>query len=318
MMLDIEDLKTYFYTRRGVVKAVDGVTMSVERGELIAVVGESGCGKSTLAYSILRLIDPPGEIVGGRIIFDGVEITSLGEDELRRLRGRKIGMIFQDPMTSLDPLEKVGDQIAEAIMEHEKVSKKEALQMAAEALERVGIPPDRVNYYPHQLSGGQRQRVMIALALSLNPKMLIADEPTTALDVVVQEKIMDLLEEMRREGRAVMLITHDFALAAERSNRIAVMYAGWLVEMGKTESIVDEPLHPYTAGLIASVPDVWLDKEIRTIPGTPPDLVNPPEGCRFRPRCPKASEICKKEPPTFEFEDRIAKCWMYGDADAQG
>ncbi len=317
-MLEIEDLKTYFYTRRGVVKAVDGVTMSVERGELVAVVGESGCGKSTLAYSVLRLIDPPGEIVGGKIIFDGVEITSLSEDELRRLRGRKIGMIFQDPMTSLDPLEKVGDQIAEAIMEHEKVSKKEALQMAAEALERVGIPPDRVDYYPHQLSGGQRQRVMIALALSLNPKMLIADEPTTALDVVVQEKIMNLLEEMRREGRAVMLITHDFALAAERSCRIAVMYAGWLVEMGETEKLVEDPLHPYTAGLIASVPDVWLDKEIKTIPGTPPDLVNPPEGCRFRPRCPKASEICKREPPTFELEDRIVKCWMYGDADAQG
>lgn len=311
MMLEVENLTTIFRTKRGVVRAVDGVSMSLDNGEFISVVGESGCGKSTLAYSIIRLIDPPGEIAGGKIYFDGKELTGFSEEEMRRVRGKEIGMVFQDPMTSLDPLEKIGDQMGETLMEHINVSKKEAWQIAREMLEKVGLPPDRVDSYPHQLSGGQRQRVVIAMAVSLNPKLLIADEPTTALDVIVQEKIMDLLDEMRKEGRAIMLITHDFALAAERSDRIAVMYAGWIVEMGDSELLTDEPLHPYTQGLIQSVPDVWMDKEIKPLPGFPPDLINPPEGCRFRPRCPLATEKCKEEPETIEVDGRMVKCWLY-------
>ncbi len=310
-MLRIQNLRTHFFTRRGVVKAVDNVTMSVDEGEFVSIVGESGCGKSTLAYSVMRLIDHPGKIVGGRIEFGGRDILELDESEMRSLRGKEIGMVFQDPMTSLDPLEKIGDQMAETIMEHENVSKEEAIRIAGKMLERVGLPSDRVNYYPHQLSGGQRQRVMIAMAVSLNPRLLIADEPTTALDVIVQEKIMDLLDEMRKEGRAIMLITHDFALAAERSNRIAVMYAGWIVEIGEGEKIARDPLHPYSKGLIESVPDVWVDKEIKPLPGMPPDLANPPKGCRFRPRCAFASKRCYDEPPEFEVDGRVVKCWLY-------
>ncbi len=311
MLLEIKNLKTYFYSRRGVIRAVDDVTLSLDRGDFISIVGESGCGKSTLAYSIMRLVDEPGRIVGGSIIFDGRDLVKLKEDEMRKIRGKEIGMIFQDPMTCLDPLEKIGDQIVETIVEHKKVSKKEALEIASEMLEKVGLPADRVNYYPHQLSGGQRQRVMIAMAVCLNPKLLIADEPTTALDVIVQEKIMNLLDNMRKEGRAVILITHDFALAYERGDRIAVMYAGWLVEFGEAEELASEPLHPYTQGLIDSVPDVWVDKEIKPLPGLPPDLVNPPSGCRFRPRCPYATEKCKEEPPTYDLNGRIVKCWRY-------
>ena len=311
MLLEIKGLKTYFYTRRGVIRAVDNVSLSIDSGEFVSIVGESGCGKSTLAYSIVRLIDYPGRIVDGRIVFDGIDLLKLSEEEMRRIRGKEIGMIFQDPMTCLDPLEKIGDQIVETILEHKKISKKEALQIAAEMLEKVGLPRDRINYYPHQLSGGQRQRVMIAMAVCLNPKLLIADEPTTALDVIVQEKIMDLLSKMCKEGRAVILITHDFALASERSDKIAVMYAGWLVEFGKAEEIAKEPLHPYTKGLIDSVPDVWMDKEIKPLPGFPPDLANPPEGCRFRPRCPFAIDKCKEEPPSFDLDGRIVKCWLY-------
>ncbi|ADB57162.1 ABC transporter ATP-binding protein [Archaeoglobus profundus] len=309
MLLRIENLKTYFESKRGVVKAVDGVSFNVNRGEFVSVVGESGCGKSTLAYSIIKLINPPGKIVGGRIIFDGRDLLRFSEKEMRKIRGKEIGMVFQDPMTSLDPLEKIGDQMAETIMEHTKVSKKEALEIAGRMLEKVGLPANRINYYPHQLSGGQRQRVMIAMAISLNPKLLIADEPTTALDVIVQEKIMDILESMKKEGRAIILITHDFALASERSDKIAVMYAGWLVEFGRARDLVEDPLHPYSKALIDSVPDLWIDKKIKPIPGFPPDLANPPEGCRFRPRCPLADEKCKREPPVVDLEGRIVKCW---------
>jgi len=312
VLLEVKNLKTYFFSRRGVLRAVDDVSMSIKRGEFIGVVGESGCGKSTLAFSIIRLILPPGRIVDGQVIFDGRDILKLPEEEMRRIRGKEVGMIFQDPMTSLDPLEKIGDQIVETIMEHEKMDKKEAWERAAKLLESVGLTGDRVNYYPHQLSGGQRQRIMIAMAISLNPQLLIADEPTTALDVVVQEKIMDLLDDLRKEGRAIMLITHDFSLAVDRADRIAVMYAGWLVEFGSAEKLVEEPLHPYSDGLIQSVPDIWVDREIKPMPGFPPDLTNPPSGCRFQPRCPKAMGICReKEPPTLEVDGRVVKCWLY-------
>ncbi|RLG18072.1 ABC transporter ATP-binding protein [Nanoarchaeota archaeon] len=311
MLLEIKNLRTYFFTKRGTIKAVDDVSFGIDKGEFISIVGESGCGKSTLAYSVIRLVEHPGKIVGGEIIFDGENLLTLSEEKIREIRGKEIGMIFQDPMTCLDPLEKIGDQIAETIVEHKRISRKEAIQTASKMLEKVGLPADRVNYYPHQLSGGQRQRVMIAMAISLNPKLLIADEPTTALDVIVQEKIMNLLDDMRREGRAIMLITHDFALASERSDKIAVMYAGWLVEFGKSDEIANEPLHPYSRGLIDSVPDVWVDRDIKPLPGFPPDLANPPKGCRFRPRCPFATEKCEEEPQTFDLDGRIVKCWRY-------
>ncbi len=311
MLLEIKNLRTYFFTKRGTIKAVDDVSFGIDKGEFISIVGESGCGKSTLAYSVIRLVEHPGKIVGGEIIFDGENLLTLSEEKIREIRGKEIGMIFQDPMTCLDPLEKIGDQIAETIVEHKRISRKEAIQTASKMLEKVGLPADRVNYYPHQLSGGQRQRVMIAMAISLNPKLLIADEPTTALDVIVQEKIMNLLDDMRREGRAIMLITHDFALASERSDKIAVMYAGWLVEFGKSDEIANEPLHPYSRGLIDSVPDVWVDRDIKPLPGFPLDLANPPKGCRFRPRCPFATEKCEEEPPTFDLDGRIVKCWRY-------
>ena len=311
MLLQIKNLSVHYYSQKGVLRAVDNVSLEVDRGELVGIVGESGCGKSTLAYSIMRLT--PGKIVSGSIIFEGKNLLKLSEKEMRKIRGKEIGMIFQDPMTSLDPLEKIGDQIVETIMEHEDVDKKTALEKAKELLRSVGLPEDRVNYYPHQLSGGQRQRVMIALAISLNPKLLIADEPTTALDVIVQEKIMDLLDRLKKDGKAIILITHDLSLAAERSDKIAVMYAGWIVEFGLTDDIVEEPLHPYTKGLIDSVPDLWLDRKIKPMPGFPPDLTNPPKGCRFHPRCPKADERCRTlEPPMVEVDGRFVKCWLYG------
>ncbi len=312
MLLEIEDLKVYYRSKKGTVKAVDGVSLRIDRGEMVGIVGESGCGKSTLAYSIIRLVQ--GE-VRGKILFDGVNLLELSEEKMRRIRGKEIGMVFQDPMTSLDPLEKIGDQIVETITEHENVDEETAMRRARELLLKVGLPEDRVESYPHQLSGGQRQRVMIALAIALNPKLLIADEPTTALDVIVQERIMDILEGIKREGKSVILITHDLALASERCDRIAVMYAGWLVEMGKTSEIVKDPLHPYTKGLMDSIPDLWMKKEVKPMPGNPPDLTDPPKGCRFHPRCPLADDVCRREePPTVNLGDRIVRCWRWANA----
>lgn len=311
-LLEIRNLSTYYHSRRGVLRAVDMVSLSLDEREFVGIVGESGCGKSTLAFSIIRLIQPPGEIVEGEIIFSGKNLLELNDEEMRRVRGKEIGMVFQDPMTSLDPLEKIGDQIVETIQMHEDIGKKEALEKARELLESVGLPGNRVNYYPHQLSGGQRQRVMIALAIALNPTLLIADEPTTALDVIVQEKIMNILKKMTSEGRSIILITHDFSLAAEKSDRIVIMYAGWIVEMGDSKKLVNDPLHPYTKGLLESVPDLWLERKIKTMPGLPPDLVNPPPGCKFHPRCPKAMDVCRKdEPPEVQVNGRFVKCWLY-------
>ena len=287
-------------TLSGVVRAVDGVTLDVYEGEWLSIVGESGCGKSTLALSILRLLPPPGRIAGGSIVYRGsMDLARMSERSMRRVRGREIAMIFQDPMTSLDPLRTVGDQIADGLIEHGLAgSRGEALEMAASSLERVGLPRDRVKYYPHQLSGGQRQRALIAAAIALRPKLLIADEPTTALDVVVQDKIMRLLEGLRRDyGMTIVLITHDIALAYETSDRIAVMYAGKLAEVGPAEDVVRDPKHPYTRALVSSVPDVWARRKIQSIPGYPPDLRSPPPGCRFHPRCPLADSRCSREEP---------------------
>ncbi len=315
MLLEIEDLHVYYFTKRGVVRAVEGVSFELDRAEILGIVGESGSGKSTLGLAIMNLVPSPGKIVRGSIRLDGKDLTKMSEKELRDIRGKEIAMVFQDPMTSLDPLMRIGDQIVETILAHEDVSKEEAKRRALELLEEVGISRDRFNDYPHQLSGGMRQRVMIAMAISLNPKLIIADEPTTALDVIVQDQIMELFSKLRDEfGVAVILISHDLALELEVSDKIGVMYAGWLMELSKSEELAKKPLNPYARELLKAIPNVELEEqELVSIPGSPPDLHDPPKGCRFHPRCPDAMPICfKEEPPTKSIDGRLVKCWLYG------
>jgi len=320
-LLEIHGLNVDYLTLRGPLRAVRDAWLSIGSGEWVTIVGESGSGKSTLAMSIPRLLQPPGRITSGEIIFEGKDLVRASEEELRRIRGSRIGVIFQDPLTSLDPLRTIGDQIAETILEHgEASSKREALKMASETLEEVGIPGDRVSYYPHQLSGGQRQRVMIASAIVLRPKLLIADEPTTALDVIVQAKIMELLKSLQEKmGMTILLITHDIALATEVSDKIAVMYAAEIVEYGNVDEVVGEPLHPYTEALIKSTPDLWREKTLYSIPGNPPDLRRPPRGCRFHPRCHKAFDKCRiEEPRRTVVGDRTVSCHLYGVEASEG
>ena len=295
----IQDLQTHFFTGEGVVRAVDGVTLSVRPGETLGLVGESGCGKTVTALSILRLVpDPPGRIVGGTICFDGRDLLRLPEEEMRSIRGCAISMIFQEPMTSLNPVFTVGEQVAEGIRHHQKVSRREAWDRAVEVLRRVKIPdPARRAYeYPHQLSGGLRQRVMIAMALALGPRLLIADEPTTALDVTIQAQIIELLMGLQEEMQmAVILITHDLGVIAETADRVVVMYAGRVVEEASAEQLFETPLHPYTQGLLESLPKLEAGKRHRrltAIPGLIPNLLDLPTGCKFAPRCPKVIGDC--------------------------
>ncbi len=319
-LLEIKDLVVQYYTLSGVVNAVDKVSLSLEKGEWLSIVGESGCGKSTLAYSIIRLVPPPGKVDSGKILFKGRNLLEIEEKEFRKILGKEIGVVFQDPMTSLDPLRRIGDQLAEVYLVHDAAKdKKEALEKAGELLEKVGLTRDRLYSYPHQLSGGQRQRVAIAIAMALKPNLLIADEPTTALDVIVQENIMDLMTSFIKEGVSILFITHDIALAAERSDKIAVMYAGQLVEYGPVDKVVNDPQHPYTQGLLRSVPDLWGPKKIESIPGYPPDLRNPPPGCRFHPRCPYAMNKCRREkPPLIDLGDgHIVSCWKHVESEKE-
>ena len=298
-LLTVQDLQTHFFTGEGVVRAVDGVTLSVRPGETLGLVGESGCGKTVTALSILRLVpDPPGRIVGGTICFDGRDLLRLPEEEMRSIRGCAISMIFQEPMTSLNPVFTVGEQVAEGIRHHQKVSRREAWDRAVEVLRRVKIPdPARRAYeYPHQLSGGLRQRVMIAMALALGPRLLIADEPTTALDVTIQAQIIELLTGLQEEMQmAVILITHDLGVIAETADRVVVMYAGRVVEEASAEQLFETPLHPYTQGLLESLPKLEAGKRHRrltAIPGLIPNLLDLPTGCKFAPRCPKVVGDC--------------------------
>ena len=319
VLLAVNGLKTYFYTDDGVVKSVDGVTFHLNRGETLAVVGESGSGKSVTSLSIMRLIaSPPGKIVEGELLFKGKDakqkdITKLPEAEMRRIRGNDISMIFQEPMTSLNPVYTVGDQIAEAIVLHQGKSKKEAMDMAAGMLELVGIPAakKRVHEYPHQMSGGMRQRVMIAMALSCNPALLIADEPTTALDVTIQAQILDLMRKLQQEiGMSILFITHNLGVVAEMADRVVVMYGGRVVEEGDVVEIFKAPKHPYTMGLLNSIPRVDHAKayeghgakkeRLEAIPGNVPSPLNLPPGCAFEPRCKFAVEDCKKAVPALE------------------
>ena len=316
-LIDVRNLRTHFFTEEGVVKAVDGVDFDIYSGETLGVVGESGCGKSVTSLSIMRLIEsPPGQIVEGEIIFEGEkDLTQLSQKEMRKIRGNDISMIFQEPMTSLNPVYTVGDQISEAILLHKNVSKDEAREQSIDMLRKVGIPlpEQRVDEYPHQLSGGMRQRVMIAMALSCDPKLLIADEPTTALDVTIQAQILELMHELKDNyGMAIMMITHDLGVIAEVADRIAVMYAGKVVEYTDAVTLFDNPQHPYTWGLMHSIPR--LDKEVEelyAIPGVVPSPLEFPEGCKYNTRCELADEKCfAQEPELEEIEDgHKVRCW---------
>jgi oligopeptide transport system ATP-binding protein len=324
-LLEVCDLQTRFFTRAGVVRAVDGVSFVLGPGETLGIVGESGCGKSVTALSIMRLVpSPPGRTVGGRVLLHEDERTRdllrLPEREVRAIRGNLISMIFQDPMTSLNPVLTIGYQIAEPLIVHRGLSADAARRRVVELLDAVGIPAarDRLDDYPHQFSGGMRQRVMIAMAMACQPKLLIADEPTTALDVTIQAQILDLIRRLNEEfGTAVILITHDLGVVAELCQRVLVMYAGQVVENAPTEALYDQPQHPYTLGLMRSVPRLGADVKRRlvSIHGMPPDLVAPPAGCRFRPRCPRAQPRCREEPELVSVgADHRAACFFPGAA----
>jgi oligopeptide/dipeptide ABC transporter ATP-binding protein len=320
-LLEIRNLRTYFKTDEGIAKAVDGVDLKVPRGETLGLVGESGCGKSVTALSIMRLVpDPPGKIMGGEIIFDNRNILALPEWEMRRIRGNTISMIFQEPMTALNPVYRIGSQLAEVIQQHQNVGKKEALNRALEMLSRVGIADakQRMREYPHQISGGMRQRVLIAMALSSRPKMVIADEPTTALDVTIQAQILDLMNALKNEmGTSNLLITHDLGVIFEMAQWVAVMYAGKVVESASVDDLFSQPLHPYTCGLMESIPQidnpVPANKILKTIPGMVPDLFELADGCSFQDRCSRVFDRCRREEPMLNDigSGHLVRCWLH-------
>lgn len=316
-ILEINNLKTSFYTHVGEVQAVRGISFKMKKGDVMGIVGESGSGKSVTALSVMKLIDSPGKIKEGSIIFDGKDITNYSENQMSNIRGNDIAMIFQDPMTSLNPVFKIKNQMVEVIERHQKLGKHKATERALEMLRLVGIPePERrINSYPHEFSGGMRQRAMIATALSCSPKLLIADEPTTALDVTIQAQILDIMRDISvKTGTSIILITHDLGVIAETCNDLIVMYGGMPMEMGSVEDIFASPQHPYTQGLLKSVPrmDREQKERLKPIAGSPPDLLKPPEGCPFSTRCPHVMQICKEQPaPLFKVgEDHKSACWL--------
>ena len=300
-LLEIQDIYTQFFTESGVVEALDGVSFDVNAGEPVGIVGESGCGKTVTGHSILRILPKNGKTIKGKIIYKGINLLDLAHNQMRSIRGKEIAMIFQDPMTSLNPIFRIDDQMTEVISLHRKVNKKEALDIAIEMLESVGISDaeKRIHDYPHQFSGGMRQRILIARALALQPSLLIADEPTTALDVTIQAQVLEIIKEMQKKlGLAMMLITHNLVLVAEITKRVHIFYGGRVVESGPTEDVFINPQHPYTRALFDSIPSIEKDKtRLETIPGNVPRLINPPKGCRFHPRCKYATEICSRERP---------------------
>ena len=324
-LLEVKGLKTYFYTEDGVVRAVDGVNFEVYPGEVLGLVGESGCGKSVTSLSIMRLISKPGKVDAGEILLDGENLLDLPEEEMIKVRGNRISMIFQQPQTALNPVFKVGDQLAEVLNVHQDMGKEAGWKRAVALLKMVGVPdPERrAEAYPHELSGGMAQRVMIAMALACIPELLIADEPTTALDVTIQAQILDLMRDMRKEmGTSVILITHDLGVVAEMAERVAVMYAGEIVEQTDVNSLFDEPLHPYTQGLIGSIPILGEIKDkLDVIPGSVPNLINLPPGCRFAPRCQArikySCAICAEVKPELEEikPGHFVRCWLYQNAE---
>lgn len=320
-LLSVEGLKTHFDIFRGVLKAVDGVTLKVNNGESVALVGESACGKSMTAFSIMRLVPRPGRIVDGRVMFKGKNLLELSKDEMRKIRGKEISMVFQDPLTFLNPIMKIGDQIAESIRLHQKCNRNEARKRVLELLDSVFISsPSRIaECYPHQLSGGMRQRVVISIALSCNPSLLIADEPTSALDVTVQAQVLDLIRQLTKKlGTSLLLITHDLGVVADICDKVYVMYAGEIVENADVLTLFENPAHPYTSGLLASVLSIdQFKKTLVSIDGIVPDLVNPPSGCRFKTRCRKRiGAICDREPrPIWIEKDHMVRCWLHAQED---
>jgi len=318
VLISVKNLHTFFFTHRGIVKAVDGVDLYIKKKETLGLVGESGCGKSVTALSIMRLVsNPPGRIVKGEIIFERENLLEKSSEKMRKIRGDKISMIFQEPMTSLDPVFTVGEELMETFVLHQSTGKKLAKKKAIEMIKKVGIPEAerRVKEYPHQLSGGMQQRIMIAIALACNPSLLIADEPTTALDVTIQAQILDLIRKLQEElETSVLLITHDLGVIAETCDRVAVMYAGNIVESASVNDLFATPLHPYTIALGKSIPRVNSEaSRLNIIPGIVPNLINPPSGCKFHPRCSKAMPLCSKTQPQFiELEnDHWVRCWLY-------
>ena len=315
-LLSVRNLKTSFFTHVGEVKAVRGISFDVNEGEVLGIVGESGSGKSVTSLSIMGLLQYPGRVVDGEILLNGEDILTYSKNQMRKVRGKEIAMIFQDPMTSLNPVYTIGNQIMEMILEHEKMSRREARERAIEMLKLVGIPAaeKRIDSYPHEFSGGMRQRVMIALALSCNPKLLIADEPTTALDVTIQAQILSLIKRLNKQfGMTTMLITHDLGVVATVCDKVAVMYGGLIMEYGTADEIFYHPRHPYTMGLLGSIPHVDGGEKRRLIPidGTPPDLINPPKGCPFSTRCKYCMNVCTQEqPPYFEEDKHRTMCWL--------
>ncbi|KZE41948.1 peptide ABC transporter ATP-binding protein [Brevibacillus parabrevis] len=316
-VLQIENLQTHFFTDRGQIPAVDGVTISVNKGEVVGIVGESGCGKSVTSLSVMKLVpNPPGRIVGGKIKFKGEDLVTANEKRMRDIRGNEIAMIFQEPMTSLNPVFTIGNQIGESIRLHTKASKKESRDRAIDMLKKVGIPRAEaiVDEYPHQLSGGMRQRVMIAMAMACNPELLIADEPTTALDVTIQAQILDLMRQLNREAQtAILLITHDLGVVAEMCHRVVVMYAGNVIEEGDVRTILKKPKHPYTKGLLNSLPKLEESQErLYSIPGNVPIPGSLTVGCRFAPRCDQATDLCRSEMPQLKAvgDNHFSRCWQ--------
>ena len=312
-LLQVENLVVHYTAGEEVIEAVNDVSFTLEKGETIGLVGETGAGKTTIVKSILRILpDPPAKVKSGKIYFEGKELLGLGEHQMRKIRGSQIAMIFQDPMTALNPVFTVGDQISEALRLHQKISKKEAYTKVCEMLEMVGIPAERYGEYPHQFSGGMKQRVVIAMALSCNPALLLADEPTTALDVTIQAQVLSMMNRLKKElGTSVIMITHDLGIVAEVCDRVAVVYAGEIVEMGGREHIFDNALHPYTEGLFDSIPSLTGDEtRLRPIKGLPPNPADLPKGCKFAPRCPYATEACSQaEPPLREVEPgHLVRC----------
>jgi oligopeptide/dipeptide ABC transporter ATP-binding protein len=322
ILYSVRNLTVEYKTRAGSVWAVDDVSLDIRRGEILGLVGESGCGKSTLGKALMRLHTGPASITGGELWFDGRDLMKLSARAMPDIRGAEIGMVFQDPMTSLNPIQRILDHLTETIHTHEpETSDKDARARAEELVERLGIRPERLKEYPHQMSGGMRQRVMISLALALRAKLVIADEPTTSLDVIVEAKFLDLLKELQKEfGLTILLITHNIGVVAEVSDRVAVMYAAKMVEVGSARDVFADPKHPYTQGLLRSVPNIKLDgAELYKMGGQPPSLLHPPSGCRFHPRCPFMMDICSSKEPAFEpvVGDHLASCWLYQETGAK-
>jgi len=318
----LRDVTVEYATRSGTVRAVDHVGFEIHKGEILGLVGESGCGKSTLGKAMMRMIQAPGRITGGELWFEGRDLMTLSEKEMRQVRGGRIGMVFQDPMTSLNPVQRIIDHLVETIQTHEPgTSRQAARDRAAQLVERLGIRRERIDDYPHQFSGGMRQRIMIALALALRASLVIADEPTTSLDVIVEAKFLDLLRELRDEfDLTILLITHNIGVVAEVADRVAVMYAGRMAELGDAVGVFGSPRHPYTRGLLASVPNIDLESgDLYLMPGSPPSLLTPPPGCAFHPRCPDTMPICSRQHPPFaRHDDRETACWLYEEAVVDG